>query len=197
VAPQNAQCLSGGWILERFSCSQGLASIGWLWMTPLTATMHWLTGERGSVMRHYFWLLPLSLSPPALPGGVPPRTPAAMLIPRLTAPLRLAAADLRALPGAVHVAVIAAFTNPHLQMTTLTVVKPGRRLPHRPQRLPPDALDSARAGRHKGPAHCLSQALRIGGPGGSDANQQPGPSLYVLRRSIAARITFQCKSERA
>jgi hypothetical protein len=121
--------------------------------------------DRGSVMRHYFWLLPLSLSPPALPGGVPPRAPAATLIPRLTAPLRLAAADLRALPGAVHVAVIAAFTNPHLQMTTLTVVKPVRRLPHRPQRLPPEALDSARVGRHKEPAHCLSQALRIGGPG--------------------------------
>jgi len=34
-----------------------------------------------------------------------------------------------------------------------------------------EQLDSARAGRHKGPAHCVSQALRIGGPG-SDANQK-------------------------
>ena|SRR5579859_5759262 len=33
--------------------------------------------DRGSLMRHYFWLLPLPLSPPALPGGVPPRTAAA------------------------------------------------------------------------------------------------------------------------
>ena len=121
--------------------------------------------DRGSLMRHYFWLLPLPLSPPALPGGVPPRTAAAPLIPRLSPPLRLAAADLRALAGAVHVAVIAAFTDTHLHLTTLTVVEPVRRLPHRPQRLPPEALDSARAGRHKGPAHCLSQALRIGGPG--------------------------------
>jgi hypothetical protein len=134
--------------------------------------------DRGSVMRHYFWLLPLSLSPPALPGGVPPRTAAAALIPRLTAPLRLAAADLRALAGAVHVAVIAAFTDPHLHLTTLTVVEPVRRLPHRPQRLPPEALDSARAGRHKGPAHCLSQALRIGGPGVVTPIKNPGPSLF-------------------
>jgi hypothetical protein len=59
----------------------------------------------------------------------------------------------------------AAFTDTHLHLTTLTVVEPVRRLPHRPQRLPPEALDSARAGRHTGLAHCLSQALRIGGPG--------------------------------
>jgi hypothetical protein len=116
-------------------------------------------------MRHYFWFLSLSLAPPALPGGVPPRTTAASLIPRLGPLQRLAAADTGALPGAVHVAVIAAFTDTHLHLTTLAVVEPVRRLPHRPQRLPPEALDSARAGRHKGPAHCLSQALRIGGPG--------------------------------
>jgi hypothetical protein len=134
--------------------------------------------DRGSLMRHYFWLLPLPLSPPALPGGVPPRTTSAPLIPRLTAPLRLAAADLRALAGAVHVAVIAAFTDTHLNLTTLTVVEPVRRLPHRPQRLPPEALDSARAGRHKGPAHCLSQALRIGGPGVVTPIKNPGPSLF-------------------
>jgi hypothetical protein len=119
----------------------------------------------GSVMRHYFWLLPLSLSPPALPGGVSPRTATAALIPSLRPLLRLAAADPRALAGAIQVAVIAAFTDTHLHLTTPTVVEPVRRLPHRPQRLPPEALDSARAGGHKGPAHCLSQALRIGGPG--------------------------------
>jgi hypothetical protein len=39
--------------------------------------------DRGSLMRHYFYLLPLSLSPPALSGGVPPRTLMAPLIPRL------------------------------------------------------------------------------------------------------------------
>jgi len=121
--------------------------------------------DRGSLMRHYFWLWSLPLSPPALPGGMSSRTRTAPLIPRLCPPLRLAAADLRALAGAIHVAVIAAFTDTHLHLTTLTVVEPVRRLPHRPQRLPPEALDSARAGRHKGPAHCLSQALRIGGPG--------------------------------
>ena len=121
--------------------------------------------DRGSLMRHYFWLLPLPLSPPALPGGVLPRTATAALIPSLRPLLRLAATDFRALAGAVHVAVVAAFTDTHLHLTTLTVVEPVRRLPHRPQRLPPEALDSARAGRHKGPAHCLSQALRIGGPG--------------------------------
>jgi hypothetical protein len=38
-------------------------------------------------MRHYFWFLSLSLAPPPLPGGVPLRTAAAPLIPRLTAPL--------------------------------------------------------------------------------------------------------------
>jgi hypothetical protein len=37
-------------------------------------------------MRHYISLLPLSLSPPVLPGGVPPRTAAAALIPRLSPP---------------------------------------------------------------------------------------------------------------
>jgi hypothetical protein len=116
-------------------------------------------------MRHYFWVFLLSLTPPALSGGVPSRTNAAPLIPRLSPPERLAAADLCALPGAVHVPAIAAFTDTHLHLTTLTVVEPVRRLPHRPQRLPPEALDSARVGRHKGPAHCLSQALRIGGPG--------------------------------
>jgi hypothetical protein len=36
--------------------------------------------DRGSLMRHYFWLLSLSLAPPALPGGVSPRTAAAPLI---------------------------------------------------------------------------------------------------------------------
>jgi hypothetical protein len=116
-------------------------------------------------MRHYCLLLSLPLAPPALPGGVPPRTAVAPLIPSLRPPLRLAAADPRALAGAIHIAVIAVLTDTHLRLTTLAVVEPIRRLPHRPQRLPPEALDSARAGRHKGPAHCLSQALRIGGPG--------------------------------
>ncbi len=116
-------------------------------------------------MRHYLWSLPLSGSPPTLAIRVPPRTPRTALIPRLGAPDRFAAADAGALPGAVHVPVIAALANPHLHLATLTVVEPVRRLAHRPQRLPPEALDSARAGRHKGPAHCLSQALRIGGPG--------------------------------
>ena len=53
--------------------------------------LHYRTGrhdalgdrDRGSLMRHYFYLLPLSLSPPALSGGVPPRTLMAPLIPRL------------------------------------------------------------------------------------------------------------------
>jgi hypothetical protein len=57
--------------------------------------------DRGSLMRHYFWLLSLPLSPPALPGGVPPRTAVAPLIPRLSSPLRLAAADPRTLAGAI------------------------------------------------------------------------------------------------
>ena len=60
--------------------------MGWLRMTALTATMHWVTRDRGSLMRHYFWVFPLSLTPPALPGGVPPRTAAAPLIPRLSSP---------------------------------------------------------------------------------------------------------------
>jgi hypothetical protein len=110
-------------------------------------------------------LLSLPLSQTALTVGVPARTATAALIPNLRTPERLAPTDPRALPGAVHVAVIAALTNPHLHLTTRAVVEPVRRLAHRPQRLPPEALDSARAGRHKGPAHCLSQALRIGGPG--------------------------------
>jgi hypothetical protein len=131
--------------------------------------------DRGSLMRHYFWLLSLSLSPPVLPGGVSPRTAAAPLVACLSLPLRLAATDLCALARAVHVAVIAAFTDTHLHLTTLTVVEPVRRLPHRPQRLPPETLDSARAGRHKGPAHCLSQALRIGGPGVVTPIKNPGP----------------------
>ena len=116
-------------------------------------------------MRHFVVFLPLPFAPPALPGSVPPRTTAAALIPRLSPPKRLATSDLRTLPSAVHVAVIAALTDADLDSATFAVVEPVRRLAHRPQRLPPEALDSARAGRHKGPAHCLSQALRIGGPG--------------------------------
>src|SRR5271170_7410208 len=57
--------------------------------------------DRESLMRHYLWVLPLSLTPTALPGGVPPRTAAAPLIPRLSSSLRLTAADLCALAGAV------------------------------------------------------------------------------------------------
>jgi len=116
-------------------------------------------------MRHYLRRLSLPSPQPPLSIRVPPSSASATLVPRLGAPERLAATDTGTLAGAVHVAVIAALANPHLQLTTRTVVKPVRRLPHRPQRLPPEALDSARAGRHKGPAHCLSQALRIGGPG--------------------------------
>jgi hypothetical protein len=116
-------------------------------------------------MRHYFWVLLLPLPPPPLPGGVQQGTGAALLVARLSATLRLAPADTRTLPGAVDVPMVAAFTDAHLHRASLTVVEPIRRLSHNPQRLPPEALDSARAGRHKGPAHCLSQALRIGGPG--------------------------------
>jgi hypothetical protein len=108
-------------------------------------------------MRHFVVFLPLSRSPP--------RTAAASLISRLRPLQRLATPDLRALAGAVHVAVIAALTDADLDPATLAVVEPVRRLAHRPQQLPPEALDSARAGGHKGSAHCLSQALRIGGPG--------------------------------
>jgi hypothetical protein len=42
--------------------------------------------ERGSLMRHYFWVFPLSLTPTALSGGMPPRTAAAPLIPHLSPP---------------------------------------------------------------------------------------------------------------
>src|ERR1700729_2276761 len=83
---------------------------------------------RGSLMRHYFCLLSLPLSPPALPGGMSSRTLTAPLVPRLCPTLRLAAADPRALAGAIHVAVVAAFTDAHLHRTTLTVVEPVRRL---------------------------------------------------------------------
>jgi hypothetical protein len=116
-------------------------------------------------MRHFVVFLSLPLAPPALPGGVAPCTTAASLIPPLGPLKRLASADTGALPGAVHVAVIATLTDADLDPAALAVVEPVRRLAHRPQQLPPEALDSARAGRHKGPAHCLSQALRIGGPG--------------------------------
>jgi hypothetical protein len=116
-------------------------------------------------MRHFVVFLSLPLAPPTLPGGVAPCTTAASLIPPLGPLERLASADTGALPGAVHVAVIATLTDADLDPAALAVVEPVRRLAHRPQQLPPEALDSARAGRHKGPAHCLSQALRIGGPG--------------------------------
>ncbi len=116
-------------------------------------------------MRHFVVFLSLSLAPPALPGGVPPRTAAAFLISRLSPLERLVTPDPCALAGAVHVAVVAAPTDADLNPATLAVVEPVRRLAHPAQRIPPEALDSARAGRHKGPAHCLSQALRIGGPG--------------------------------
>ena len=118
-----------------------------------------------SVMRHFVAFLSLPLGPPELPGGVAPRTAAASLIPALGPLKRLMTPDLCAVAGAVHVAVIAALTNADLDSASLAVVEPVPRLAHRPQRFPPEALDSARAGRHKGPAHCLSQALRIGGPG--------------------------------
>ena len=116
-------------------------------------------------MRHYLRRLSLTSPQPPLSLRVPPSSASAALVARLGAPERLAATDAGTLAGAVHIAVIAALTDAHLNPAPLTVVKPVRRLAHRPQRLPPEALDSARAGRHKGPAHCLSQALRIGGPG--------------------------------
>ena len=116
-------------------------------------------------MRHFVVFLSLPLAPPTLPGGVAPCTTAASLIPPLGPLKRLASADTGALPGAVHVAVIATLTDADLDPAALAVVEPVRRLAHRPQQLPPEALDSARAGGHKGPAHCLSEALRIGGPG--------------------------------
>src|SRR5580693_578109 len=72
----------------------------------------------GSVMRHFVVFLSLPIAPPALPGGVPPRTTAASLIPPLGPLKRLAPADTGALPGAVHVAVIAALTDAHLDPAT-------------------------------------------------------------------------------
>ena len=63
---------------------------------------------------------------------------------------------MRALAGPVHVAVVAALTDADLDPATLAVVEPVRRLAHRPQWLPPEALDSARAGRRLGKSGALA-----------------------------------------
>ncbi|MEO7208597.1 MAG: hypothetical protein ABI145_17975 [Steroidobacteraceae bacterium] len=81
-------------------------------------------------MRHYLFVLSLPLAPPPLSGSVARNAAPARLVTRLGLPLRLAPADTRALPGAVNVAVIAAFTDAHLHRASLTIVEPIRRLPH-------------------------------------------------------------------
>ena len=104
-----------------------------------------------SLMRHF--LAPRA--PGLLPGGVATRPAARALIACPGSAQRLAAANARTLPRAVEIAVIAAATDAHLYPAALAVVEPIGRLAQRAQRLPPQALDSAQAGRHKGPAHCL------------------------------------------
>jgi hypothetical protein len=120
-------------------------------------------------MRHYLRRLASPRPPPALPGGVPPCAGAAPLIPGLCPPQRLAAADPRALPGAVHVAVVAALADTHLNRTPLAVVEPIRRLGRRPQRPPPERWTALGQAGIKGlhtafPRRCASGAR------GRDAN---------------------------
>ena len=81
---------------------------------------------------------------------------------------------------------------PHLHPAALAVVEPDSSARCSGPNAPPQALDSAGQGGHKGPAHTPFPGAAHRGPGGSDANQNPGPSSLICRREhiadLAARL---------
>lgn len=102
---------------------------------------------------------------------------------------RLATANLRALPGAVDVAVITVPADTYLHAEAAAAVEPiGRRLSGAEHPCLPEALDSARWQAHKRLAKTPAKALRTEGPW-VDTNQRPGLRLFILLRRAAYRTT--------
>ena len=91
--------------------------------------------------------------------------------------------------------MIAAATDARLYRVALAVVEPIARLAQCAQRLPPQALDSARAGRHKGPAHsphkrCASRARAFLSVAASNPNAllPPAAAACAAGKSVRKRI---------
>ena len=95
-----------------------------------------------SLMSHCVWF---TCAPATLPGRMTMRSATRALISCRGATQRLATTNLRALPGAVDVAVITAPADTHLHAAAAAVVEPiGRRLSGAGHPCLPEALDSAR-----------------------------------------------------
>ena len=82
--------------------------------------------RRTSLLRHF---LDFPLTPFLLSSGVAPRSTTGTLIPGAGAPVRGAAGDRRALPGAINIAVIARTADAHQHAAAPAAIQPVALLP--------------------------------------------------------------------